>query len=340
MTVGWADASFAPPFSDGRRSLGGVSLLRRILAPLAVLPWLGCALWESSPEPYPPPTLEIPPPEFRPNEGDLPTDLGNFERSGLWLAKCPIGSFYLFGSTELAPEGGYASFGPAVEAAYAESQEVVQEIDLGAVEPAQSVALMKRYGMLRSPAKLKSRLSPETWALLEEKFAASGKSPDVVRSMQPWLVSYALANHAPLEGRDPLPAIAERIQERAQRAKESDAKPVVGLRTLESHFRMFAALPRGVQDSLLRSALGGEPIYELLWSSPGSMPQLASLSPERALLVEHLIYRRNEQMAERLFQIGIDGKVRFVAVGVLHLVGERGIPALLAQHGYRVSRVQ
>jgi uncharacterized protein YbaP (TraB family) len=79
---------------------------------------------------------------------------------------------------------------------------------------------------------------------------------------------------------------------------------VVGLRSLESHFQMFARLPRRVQESLLRSALGGDEADELLWHSPELMPQIAAASPERAQLYEHLIYRRNEQMAERLFEIG------------------------------------
>jgi uncharacterized protein len=87
---------------------------------------------------------------------------------------------------------------------------------------------------------------------------------------------------------------------------------------------MLSALPRGVQESLLRSALAAPVEAE---------------SPERALLVEHLVYRPNEEMAQRLFEMAIDGKVRFVAVGILHLVGERGIPALLAQRGFRVSRL-
>src|SRR5262249_51213295 len=218
----------------------------RAIALFALLPGLGCAFWEPEPEPLP--TLELPPVEFRPPpwaDADVP-GLDAFERSALWLAKCPIGSFYLFGSTELAREGGYASFGPAVEAAYAASQEVVQEIEPIAVEPAKTIALMRRYGTLKFPATLKSRVSPETWALLEEKFAESGRSPSVVRSMQPWLVSFAIANHASLDGPDPLPGIADRVQERAQHSLEDDAKPVVGLRTLESQFQMFAALPRPV----------------------------------------------------------------------------------------------
>jgi uncharacterized protein YbaP (TraB family) len=313
--------------------------LPRAIALFAVLPALGCGLW--APEPEPLPTLELPAAEFRPGpELEAPL-LEAFEQSALWLAKCPIGSFYLFGSTELDPDGGYAAFGPAVEAAYAESQEVVHEIDLAAVQPARTIALLRRYGTLKPPATLESRLSPETWALLEQRFRESERSSATVRSLQPWLVSFAIANHAELaRGRDPLSDIAERVQQRAGRAKDAAEKPVIGLRSLESQFQMFAALPRSVQDSLLRSALGGPTTDEFLWDSPALMPALAATSQERGLYYEHLVYRRNEQMAERLFEIGIDGKRRFFAVGILHLVGKRGIPALLGQRGYRVSRVQ
>jgi uncharacterized protein YbaP (TraB family) len=284
---------------------------------------------------------EIPPPEFRPPETDEVPMLEVYEHSGLWLAKWPIGSFYLFGSNELAPDGGYSSFGPAVEAAYAESQEVVHEIDLGAGDPAKTIALLRRYGMLKSPATLRSRVPSDTWALLEEKFAKSGRSAAGVRSMKPWLVSFALANGATFaRGDDPLPAIADRVQERAQRVRGNAEKPIVGLQTLESHFQMLAALPPGVQNSLLRSVLGGEWDDKFLRSSPAMIDLLASHSKERALLYEHLVYRRNEQIAERLLQIGIDGKLRFVVVGILHLAGERGIPSLLAQRGFKVSRVQ
>lgn len=306
-----------------------MSLLRAI-ALLAVLTGAACSLWEPPAEP---PTAK---PEFPEPKFDVP--LFELVGSELWLAKSPIGSFYLFGAASPSREGGYAKFGPDVQDAYAASQEVVHEIDLGTAEPAQTIALMKRYGTLKRPATLKSRVSRETWALLEARFEEAGFSPDAVRSMQPWLVSFALANHAPLpKGADPLPVIADRVRERARLARDTP-KPVIGLRTLESQFQMLAALPRGVQDSLLRSAFATGPADEL-WSSPG-LGDLASPSPELVQLYEHLVYRRNEQMAERLFQIGIDGKLRFVEVGILHLIGSRGIPALLGQRGYRISRVQ
>ena len=313
----------------------------RAIALLAVLPGLACGLWAPDPEPLP--TLQLPPAEYeKPAWAESEPDLlGTFGTAGLWLAKSPIGSFYLFGASEIAPEGGYAVFGLNIAAAYAESQEVVHEIDLNGIEPARTIALLRRYGALKSPATLKSRLSNDTWTLLEQKFAESGRSAAAVRAMQPWLVSYAIANSAPLaRGADPLAGIAEQVQMRAQRAKGDGEKPLIGLRSLESQFQMLSALPDGVQESLLRNALGGSSTDEFLSGNPALLPVLAASSKERELYYELLVYRRNEQMAERLFEIGIDGKLRFVAVGILHLVGERGIPALLGQRGYRVSRVQ
>jgi uncharacterized protein YbaP (TraB family) len=293
-------------------------LPRAALAALAAPLAFGCWLWTPPPE-----SFALPPPRFPAPEIDVPTvDAG--VQPTLWLAKSPIGSLYLFGSADPDPEGGWAPFGPEVEAAYQASHEIVFELDLGAAEPAQTIPLLRRYGVLRRPATLESAVSHDTWALLEERFGEAGRSTDAVQSLQPWLVSFAIANRAAVgDGHDPLRVIADRVQARAQDAGRGAAKPVVGLRTLESQFQMLSALPRDVQETLLRSAL----------ASPFDAEYA------RALLVEHLVYRPNEEMAQRLFEMAIDGKVRFVAVGMLHLVGDRGIPALLAQRGFRVSRL-
>ncbi|HWH75324.1 MAG TPA: TraB/GumN family protein [Methylibium sp.] len=53
-------------------------------------------------------------------------------------------------------------------------------------------------------------------------------------------------------------------------------------------------------------------------------------------LLEHLLYRRSEHMALALAADLRHGGV-FVAVGALHLHGERGLPALLARQGLRVE---
>jgi hypothetical protein len=50
-------------------------------------------------------------------------------------------------------------------------------------------------------------------------------------------------------------------------------------------------------------------------------------------------WRRNAAMAARLVELARDGKTRFVVLGAGHMLGEQGIPALLAQRGFVVERV-
>jgi len=51
-----------------------------------------------------------------------------------------------------------------------------------------------------------------------------------------------------------------------------------------------------------------------------------------------LIIDRNQRMAERLEPI-MARQPTFIAVGAMHLPGERGVLALLAARGYRVTAV-
>jgi uncharacterized protein YbaP (TraB family) len=61
--------------------------------------------------------------------------------------------------------------------------------------------------------------------------------------------------------------------------------------------------------------------------------------PEFAPLVEKLVFERNEKMAQHLESILQTPGTRFVIVGVLHVVGNRGVPAILARDGYEVSPI-
>jgi len=60
---------------------------------------------------------------------------------------------------------------------------------------------------------------------------------------------------------------------------------------------------------------------------------------DRAQL-KRLMDDRNPGMAERIDAVHQGGQAIFAAVGALHMVGPTGLPALLAQRGYQVERVQ
>lgn len=131
--------------------------------------------------------------------------------------------------------------------------------------------------------------------------------------------------------------------------RNGGGKRIVGLDTLGSELQTVAELPPPARERLLREtrvpdAEGPVDPSSLVESwRRGDAGALSALfdppDPEAALLYERLIFRRNEEMATRLDALATDGKERFVAVGLLHLVGRRGVPALLAGRGYRVERL-
>ena len=55
-------------------------------------------------------------------------------------------------------------------------------------------------------------------------------------------------------------------------------------------------------------------------------------------LADVLIYRRNARWAEQVSGMLEGDEDVLVVVGAMHLVGERGLPALLAARGLRVER--
>jgi hypothetical protein len=56
-------------------------------------------------------------------------------------------------------------------------------------------------------------------------------------------------------------------------------------------------------------------------------------------LLRRLNDERNPNLAARIDALHARGQRVFAAVGALHMTGPRALPALLAQRGYRVERV-
>jgi uncharacterized protein YbaP (TraB family) len=52
-----------------------------------------------------------------------------------------------------------------------------------------------------------------------------------------------------------------------------------------------------------------------------------------------LLGKRNPEMASSIERILQQDQVAFVGVGLLHLVGDNGLPQLLRQRGYDVEQV-
>jgi len=265
-----------------------------------------------------------------------------------WHAKAPAGGeLYLLGSVHVRAADAPA-LGPEVAQAYARSDQLVVEIDASQITPEEVEAQTQRYAVLPPQLRLDALLEPETRELLARFVAAHGMSGEQVQRYKPWFASQMiLMTELASAGYDAALGVDKDFVDQA-----SGEKPIVGLETLASQFATLDGQTLAVQELMLRDVLlRGDSLVaytgDLIdaWSRgdeaalENQIFQPADEAPELAAFYAAFFWRRNAAMTARLVELARDGRTRFVVLGAGHMLGEKGIPALLAQQGFVVERV-
>ena len=200
-------------------------------------------------------------------------------------------------------------------------------------------------------------LDPAEKSVLERILSAKGVPFQAVEKLQPWFLStgFMLPDCMAKSAMGNPIVLDISLAERAKAA----GKPVDGLETAIEQLKAMAAIPIEEQMDGFVAVLTAEDqladIFEtMLQLYLGEhvstiMPAIEAAVPEGSMLVgagsgygsfeQKVIIERNLRMADRLEPFLKTGG-SFVAVGALHLPGEKGLVALLREHGYAVSRVR
>ena len=265
-----------------------------------------------------------------------------------WRAEGPRagdGSLFLLGSVHLG-RSKLHEFGPAVEAAFATSDELVVEVDLSLLSEQEIVAQSARYLVLPEGRMLRDELAPETWAKLEAYLRSRGSGIAAVERLKPWAVStvITLMEFEAAGLRDEYGIDRHFITDAAEAQR-----PIRALETLQSQLEALDGLSPRVQELMIEDALArieDDPGALVTAWEDGDEEWLARQlfgpleeNPELEEFYEAIFFRRNEAMTDQLADLVRDGRRRFVVLGAAHMLAERGIPALLRTRGFRVERV-
>ena len=266
----------------------------------------------------------------------------------LWRVTSDHARIYLFGTLHALPPG-LAWRTPAYDAAYAQAGTVWFEAALDGADPQTIKGILARYGM--DPDRpLSQKLDPDALAQLERQ--ADLRRIDHLR---PWAAALMLSMQPMLNQGAKVEAGADLTMTRAARG---EAKTIRTFETMEDQARVFASLPEVAEVRYLTDV-----IHERAPTQPGPPPgpsaenleqawmdgDLARLGPalvgrmkaDNPGLYDALLKRRNLAWADMLTQeMATASGVELVNVGALHLVGDDGLPALLAARGFKVERVQ
>ncbi|MBB2972538.1 TraB/GumN family protein [Mesorhizobium sp. RMAD-H1] len=273
----------------------------------------------------------------------------------LWkVEKDGIAPSYLFGTMHLADPRVVNLSAAARNAFDASATLVIETTEI--LDPQASVKAMAERPdlmMFTDGRTLEQLLPADRIDTVRTALARRGIPLAAVSRMKPWMLISLVAVPACETARKK--AGASFLDLKLAEDAKAQGKRLLGLETVVEQLDAMASLPlefhiQGLVETL---ALGSrmDDIHEtmLILYTEGDtgmvMPLLRSLKPEDgkskdgyAAFEQTMIEARNAVMAERAVPILDDGNA-FMAVGALHLPGEKGLIELLRAKGYRISRV-
>jgi uncharacterized protein YbaP (TraB family) len=266
-------------------------------------------------------------------------------RNFLWKATARQGTVYLVGSIHLLTRD-YYPLSPALDTAFAASDLLVEEVDLGEMLATESQLQIMMQGMLPSDETLDKVVSPETFAAVSRRVAALGMPLEPLRRFKPWALALMLLGiEWQNAGFDANLGLDKHFYDRAR----SEAKAVIGLETVAFQIARFDGLPMAQQDRLLAQTLkeldtqkAAVTTLANAWKAGdvGTIEQILLRDvKEEPQMYQRLIVERNRNWLPAIEALFDRRRPAFVVVGAAHLVGADGLLSMLRAKGYSLEQL-
>ncbi len=272
-------------------------------------------------------------------------------RSMFWRIEAEgVAPSYLFGTVHLTDDRVNALPAP-VRSALNDAKRLALEVaDVSPESFAKAMGGLRDIVMFADGGALDRIISAGELGLVRTAMGEMGVPPEAVPLFRPWFVtlSLALTSCERRRAATGLRALDVRLGE----AVKARGAPVIGLETLESQMRAFAAVPEPDQLAMLKVSLKyydrADDLMETMvrqylardigsiWPLQMALAKQAGFSPEAFKSFEqNVIVLRNAQMRDAALPLLREGG-SFIAVGALHLPGQHGLVELFRGAGYKV----
>ncbi len=262
----------------------------------------------------------------------------------LWRLRDGAGTVYLAGSLHQLRRDR-AALPPSYGQAYGEAERLVMELDMDAISPDSLAGELMGRAIDPQGRSLRDTLTAASWRALQPRLADLGLPEAAIDHFEPWAVALLLASTEFLQrGYSPDSGVEGQLQARAA----ADRKPIDGLETPAQQLELLDGLPRADQLELVEVTLkeldGLGPRLDALegaWRA-GDLSRLDALLlgdyRQRPDLYQRLVVRRNAAWVARVKEFLRRPDDTLVVVGLMHLLGEQGLIALLRKQGLKPER--
>ena len=260
-------------------------------------------------------------------------------RPALWHVQSPQGEIaWLFGTIHSAKAPLLWQTGK-VRQALDDSNEIMVEVGNLADESEVATTFARLARNERQPP-LSQRIAAAERPALATLLQKGGYSDNDFAAMDTWAAALTVAQSG---------ANKDEARNGVDRAVIAAAgkRPVVELEGAAKQLGLFDTLPEREQRDLLSAVVAeaDRSDTDLAGSWRKGDMTVIERETQRGLLADPelraiLFVGRNRDWAAQIARAIKDGKRPFVAVGAAHMAGPEGLPAMLAQQGYTVTRVQ
>lgn len=256
---------------------------------------------------------------------------------------------YLFGTVHVG-QAAFYPLEPQVTRALSAADKLVLEVDIRNMTALQQAVM--RHGIYPDGQTIGQHLSPGSLKKLKQALKAADIPFGNVTKMKPWMVTNLLIVQE--MARAGYPA-EQGIEQYFLSVAKNEKKLVQQLETADYQLSLFNGLSDKQQEEYLQENLAqladGSAIKKGLaliraWQHADNKALEAALlemqseeSTSAKFLQRVLLDERNPNMANKIETLLKTDKRTFVAVGALHLIGDKGVPELLLQRGYKVQKL-
>lgn len=263
----------------------------------------------------------------------------------LWLLHGETNSVYLLGSVHVLRDQDYP-LPAAFEAAYADAERLVMELDMDEIDPVTMTRTMLDAGLISNGGTLQSWLGEAIW---QQALAAAQPLDidlDLLQRTEPWFAALTIVENELMRlGYNPLQGVEMYYAARAR----ADSKPVDGLETLEQQVNLFDGLPIETQRLFLLKAIEDASVLKAsmdtlieAWKRGDAAAletELVDSFAEFPLVYRSVVAERNRQWIGQIEALLDEPQDYLVIVGALHLIGEDSVVQLLRRRGHRIERL-
>lgn len=256
---------------------------------------------------------------------------------------------YLYGTVHVGRDGVYPLDAIATRALQ-DAKALVLELDIRE-DKAFQLALA-RHARYAEGDSIQNHLSPATLQKTVQALARAGMTLQTVQNYKPWLIANLLVG-AELDRNGYQRSQA--VEYALLAAAQQQDKTVRELESADYQLSLFDSLDEHQQEQYLLENLAdladGDSLkrsqalleawsaadvsgIHAAWQTATSGDSISAGFMNRVLLG-----KRNPEMAANIERIMQQDRVAFVGVGLLHLVGDDGVPQLLKRRGYQVEQL-